>query len=406
MGKATKKKFEAVRASTASQIKEYLINRYLSDSERIKDGKETRTSHILIGPPGVGKTRAVMEAGQEIARRTGREFLVYDDRKFFDLWSGELTELGQRVLEEPERYFVNVVFPLNLAEPTDLTGIPQVVGSLGIVRFYPHFWIKICAVTPGFLVLDDFLDTQREDTLSVGYRVILDKVLGFTPMHRDRAVIATSNTPEHSSLSRLMPVPLATRWEVHEISAPSVDEWEEWMKATFGEGWDKRIYAFLKAFEAEGSILKLPSEPETAKPYPCPRSWTEVARGLHFGPVDVDGLVGPEWGQKLRAFLSVEVNVEELMEAPEKWGQLEYDAKCMACCMLASWLQGGGEIPKALPLLKAISGDSREFLAILGRMVSEGILTKLILADRELWEQFDKVLKVREKIRGTVRAGR
>jgi DNA polymerase III delta prime subunit len=387
-----------VRISTATQVRRYLVDRYLADTERVADGKETRTSHILIGPPGVGKTRAVLEAAQEIAERTGRKFIVYDDKQFFDIVTGELTELGRSVLAEPEKYFVNVVFPLNLAEPTDLTGIPQIDQKLSITRFFPHFWIKLCGITPGFLVLDDFLDTQRDDTLSAGYRVILDKVLGFIPMHRDRMVIATSNTPEHSSLSRLMPVPLATRWEVHEISVPSLDEWIAWMDATFGsEGYDFRVVGFLKNFEAEGALLKLPSEPETSHPYPCPRSWTELARALRFGPADVDGIIGPEWGQKFRAFLATKVEIQDLIKDPAKWNDLKYDGKCMAVCLLASWL-GKNDAKDAVPLVEEILRDSKEFVAFLAKLCPLNALTKLIMMSNNVRGVAEYILEARKKL--------
>jgi hypothetical protein len=389
-----------VRVSTATQIRKYLIDRYLADSKRVADGKEARTSHILIGPPGVGKTRSVTEAGEEIARQTGRKFLVYDDKQFFDIVTGELTELGQNVLTEPEKYFVNVVFPLNLAEPTDLTGIPQMVEKLSITRFFPHFWVKLCGMTPGILVLDDFLDTQRDDTLSAGYRVILDKVLGFIPMHRDRMVVATSNTPEHSSLSRLMPVPLATRWEIHEVSVPSLDEWISWMDSTYGpEGYDNRIAGFLMKFDAEGALLKLPPEPETSHSYPCPRSWTDLARALRFGPADVDGIIGPEWGQKFRAFLATDVEVEDLIKAPKEWKGLQYDSKCMAICLLASWL-GKNDAKDALPLVEEILRDSKEFVAFLAKLCPLNALTKMIVMSGNVRDVAEHILEARKKLSG------
>jgi hypothetical protein len=389
-----------VRVSTATQIRNYLVERYDADTKRVMDGKEMRTAHILIGPPGVGKTRAVAEAGQEIARRTGRKFIVYDDKEFFDVVTGELTELGQSVLADPERYFINVVFPLNLAEPTDLTGIPQMDQKLFITRFYPHFWVKLCGMTPGILVLDDFLDTQRDDTLSAGYRVILDKVLGFIPMHRDRMVVATSNTPEHSSLSRLMPVPLATRWEIHEISVPSLDEWISWMDTTFGsDGYDNRVMGFLMKFDAEGALLKLPSEPETSHPYPCPRSWTDLARALRFGPADVDGIIGPEWGQKFRAFLATDVSIEDLIKAPGEWKRLQYDAKCMAICLLASWL-GKNDAKEALPLAEAILQDSKEFVAFLAKLCPLNALTKMIMMSSDIKGVAEHILEARKKLSG------
>lgn len=389
-----KQKVVAVKYTGIPELKNYLVERYKADTERIKDNpKDKRTSHILIGPPGIGKTQVIYEAGSKVAKEMGLEFVEYYEPIFFDLWSNKLTQKGQDVLDNPEKYFVYFTYALNLAEPTDLTGNPKEIAELSITRYLPHFWVKLNYLCPGFTVLDDFLDTQREDTLSSGYRVALDKVFGFTPIHRDRVIIATANTPEYSSLSRPMPVPLATRWEVHSVASPTVDEWNAWMQMVYQGKYDLSATGFLKATEDEGNLLKLPAEPETTKAYACPRSWAALARAIYFGPVDVEGVIGPEVGQKYMAFRAIKVDIEQLMQDPAQWGSLEYDAKYMACILLSSWVSqhGDADYSKSFQLVDAITDDSREHFAITCQTMKSSALARYLAKLRNYDKKYAKL---------------
>ena len=382
MAKKGKQEAVLVKYARIPELESYLVERYKADTERIKEnGSDKRTSHILIGPPGIGKTQVCYEAGRSVAKETGKEFVEYFETVFFDLWSNKLTAKGQAIINDPEKYFVYQTYALNLAEPTDLTGNPKEVPELAVTRYMPQFWVKLSNICPGFTVLDDFLDTQREDTLSAGYRVALDKVFGFVPVHQDRVIIATANTPEYSSLSRSMPVPLATRWEVHSVASPTVDEWNAWMQAKYHDKYDLTSYAFLKATEDEGNLLKLPDEPETTKAYPCPRSWKELARTLYFGPVDVEGTIGPEIGQKYMAFRSIKVDVDQLLKDPAQWASLEYDSKYMVCILLSSWIgqHGDADYPQSFPLIDAITDSSKEFFAVACQTMKASSLTRYLM---------------------------
>ncbi|MEM4972905.1 MAG: hypothetical protein QXR87_04235 [Candidatus Hadarchaeales archaeon] len=379
-------------------LRDYLVRCYLDESKMLQNNPEdVRTAHMLLGPPGIGKTQAAYEAAKIIAGEVGKTFLVYYDSLLFDA-KGRGAEI-EKVLSDPEGYFVYTVFPVNLAEPTDFLGIPVANGELGVTLYRPHLWVKIQHLTPGILVLDDFLDTQREDTLSAAYRVMLEKVMGFLPLHRDRMIIATSNTPEYSSLSREMPTPLVTRMEIHEVAPPTVDEWAEWMRARYGNNWDKRVYAFLKARESEGLILKLPDSPQTNKPYPCPRSWTRLARRLYFGEVDVEGTIGAEIGQQFVAFANLQMNIEDLIGDPEKWDTLNYDSKFMAALLLASWMnQHQNDLSSAVPLLTKMVGDTKELLLVMSRVVELKVWSKVYQQlpkgffekIREVWKEVKK----------------
>jgi len=391
------------------ELRDYVVNLYGKENDRkAEDGK--RTSLMVTGPPGIGKSRVFWEAGKAIAKQTRREFIEYKENVFFEPWSDKLTPKGQDVIDHPEKYFLYHVEPLNLAEPTDLTGKPKDVPEMAIQRYLQHFWIKLCSHCAGFLVLEDFLDTQRDDTMSAGYRVALDRVLGYIDIHPDMMVIATANTPDCSSLSRPMPLPLANRWELHEVEPPTVDEWQDWMNATYKDAWDKAAYVFLKRFENEGYILKLPPEPETQKAFPTHRSWTDEARKSFRGIFYPEALVGPDVGGKFRAFKAVNVDIEELIAKPELWKDMgeggakkkgkeraePLDQKFMAILMLSTWLnkQPKENHPKSFGLIDAMTEESREFFVLLFRTTKSSALTRLF---NLLFEHDKKYKKLAEE---------
>lgn len=121
-----------------------------------------------------------------------------------------------------------------------------------------------------------------------------------------RKIVAASNTPEHSSLSNAMPNPLANRFGIHPADAPTIDEWRNWMLATYGEKWDKTSYIFLKRFESEGVILKVPAEPEITQNFATHRSWTKTAVLSHRGVFEPEAYLGPEVGNHRRLRTLVE----------------------------------------------------------------------------------------------------
>ena len=138
------------------------------------------------------------------------------------------------------------------------------------------------------------------------------------------------------------------------------------MAKTYGDDWDKRCLAFLKRFEDENYLIKVPKVTETLDPYPTPRTWTALAALMAKGINDketIRGLVGYEVGTKFDAFLKVRVDINELINNPEVFHELEFDAKYMVSVMLASWIsQHIKNAAKAFPLIDEMSKEKRERL--------------------------------------------
>jgi len=82
-----------------------------------------RTSVIILGEPGIGKSEIVKQLAKEIASESGKEFIEYTD------------DIADEVMKEPDRYFVFCDIRLTEVEPADLIGIPR--DDDGHVRYKP-----------------------------------------------------------------------------------------------------------------------------------------------------------------------------------------------------------------------------------------------------------------------------
>ena len=351
---------------------------------------QKRVSVLLLGGQGVGKTTAVMEAAQEEAERRGLRFVDYSD------------DIADEILRSPDKYFVFHDLPLVGVEPVDLTGQPRLHN--GTVRYYPLTWALVMSRCQGVLFLDDFLDTQRMDVMSAAYRIFLQRRVGYLYLHPEVQVVAASNTPEFSTLSQMMPAPLANRAVILTVDPPSPLEWARWMEKRHRDGWDRRIFAFLKRFEGEGYIFKPPKEAETLEQHPTPRSWTMLATLLAEGLVgeeEMSSIVGEEMAQKLRAFLSLKVDLEELAAKPSAFPRLGLDAKYVVAIMLASELTENN-YQKFSPLVEEMTKDSMEWMVIMITSMTskrrEKILTVLGRKNGELLDKIQKAVSDRDQL--------
>jgi hypothetical protein len=330
------------------------LESYLAKVYKAGYGNRGRVSVLLLGAPGIGKSITCYSLAQRIAKSLGKEFLDYNDD---EAW---------KVLAEPDKYFVFIDFRLTECEPSDLLGIPKETD--GAVRFSPLLWARCLSKSAGLLLLDELTNVQRPDVITSSYKLIFDRKAGFTKFHDDVMIVACGNRPEESSVASMLPVPLISRMLVLVVEPPTVQSWADWMTQTYGDDWDKRTYAFLKRFEDEGYLIRVPMKPETLEAYPVPRTWSATALLMHRGVSTDDtlvGLLGYEVGTKLQAFLKVDVDIEELIRTPEVFTRLDLDGKYMVSVMLGTWISKHIADPKrAYPLIDSMSMESREFLVL------------------------------------------
>lgn len=364
------------------EVKTFLKNLW----ELEKDSQE-KTSVLLLGAPGVGKSTAVEEAAREYAEKSGREFVKYTD------------DVAQQVLSEPDRYFVFVDIRLTEIEAADLSGIPRDVD--GAVTYKPLLWARVLSKVPGVLFLDELTNENDPNKLAAAYKIILDRSAGFIKFHEDVRIVAAGNSPEHSSVANMLPAPLVNRLLVLEVGQPTIDEWRQWVLQRYGDGWDIRTYAFLKAFEADNYLLRPPEEPEVLKNYPTPRSWTKLALVLKKGiehPEVIEGLIGPEVGARFRAFINSRVDLEALIAHPELFKDLNIDQKYMAALMLASY----NNFSKAKELIKVMHSESPEYIVVMLLSMDKSrrikALQEIQKIDRNIFSSLVEVVSLKSSV--------
>jgi len=148
-----------------------------------------RKSILLLGPPGCGKSTSVYEFAERTAKKLGKEFVDYND------------DIALELLKEPERYFVLCDFTLTEAEPADLLGIPREITE-DAISYKPLLWARVMSKCAGVLFLDELTNVQRPDIISVSYRILHDRKIGFIKLHKDVLVVAAGNSPDESAIGR------------------------------------------------------------------------------------------------------------------------------------------------------------------------------------------------------------
>ena len=91
------------------QLKKFIIKYYMSGTLF----RDFRYSVMIFGPPGIGKSVTIYEAGEEIAKKLGKKFVEYTD------------DIAHEILSDPDKYFVFLDLRLTEVEPSDLIGIPR-----------------------------------------------------------------------------------------------------------------------------------------------------------------------------------------------------------------------------------------------------------------------------------------
>ena len=199
-----------------------------------------KSSLLFLGPPGIGKSTGVNEAAEIIARELGKECISYSDQE------------AERILANPDKFFVNVDFRLTEAEPSDFLGIPR--ERNGAVAYHPLLWAMCLSKAAGILFLDEITNVQRLDVISATYKIVLDKRAGFTKFSNDVMVIAAGNNPEESTVANLHPAPLIDRVIIYPIEPASIIEWAGWMDANHAT-WDRRARGFSAPVEDEENVF-------------------------------------------------------------------------------------------------------------------------------------------------------
>jgi len=223
-------------------------------------------------------------------------------------------------------------------------------------------------------------NVQRDDVLSTAYKIALDRKVGQVPINGGTFIVAAGNTPEDSAIARPLPAPLLNRFRVIRVDPPSLKDWVDYMDRKYDDEWDKRVYAFLAAYEGENYLVQKPDDAETLEQFATPRTWTILAARSLDLEKDAPTLVGRELGLKFRTFLRARVDVNEIIRNPDdRYDELTLDQKYMLTIQLANLK----DIKKILPVAVKILKDRGELFIVFARALPKASRRKVLKAVKD-----------------------
>ena len=219
---------------------------------------------LLWGPPGIGKTGRVEQAGAEC-----------------DL---------------P----LETVY-LSTHQPEDLSGIPMNdnLGGVTMVCSLPQVHALV-ANKRGILFLDE-LSCARPAVQAAGLAVVYERVIAGRRLPGGIRVLAAANPPEDAAGGWALPAPMANRFMHIDVPPPSSSEWVEWLLETgemtndsaeaneqlITEAWSE-AWAYTRGIgagfmrSAGDKLYKLPpvGHKERGRAWASHRSWVMMLRVL------------------------------------------------------------------------------------------------------------------------------
>ncbi len=282
---------------------------------------------LIWGPPGVGKTAYV----RRLAKQLGMHLEV--------------------VLA-------------SIREPADFLGLPVVINQT--TRFVAPDWAQRLAQSGGILFLDE-ITTAPPAVQSALLRVVLDRVVGDTPLPETVRIVAAGNPPEWAAGGWDLSPPLANRFahiewrfDAHQFVRDFPSYWGDPPQL---DGVDEAIWLRYRSMVAgflharPSLALQLPeSESERGKAWASPRTWDMASRLIaHAQPKPIEdafpllaSCVGEgtaiefiEWAAKNDL-----PDPAEVLQQPQQYplpqrGDILF-ATCIACAQYA--IQDGGVV--------------------------------------------------------------
>ncbi len=378
----------------ASQLSDFLVKLYFKQASLKQGGTETSIVPFLLGPSGVGKTAAVYEAAERIAKELGKKLKIYDVREKFN-----------------DEDFIIVDFRLYEAEVTDLIGIPRKREDEDTYEYVPPRWAKVLAEHPGILFLDELTNaSMREEIMAAAFKIVGERKVGFLNFKNDVFIICAGNPADVSSIAGSLPRPLKYRLMFVEVAPPTVKEWIAYMNRKYGDNWDTRVAAFLQRFPDKFSPDQRRDQEEELVNYPNPRAWSRLAL-LMKGENDwktIKVYAYSVLGREASSFLAFVKNnppsVEEVMENPRLLNKMNQDQLYMFGNELAQRLESTppSKLTPYVQVLDHLAGVSPEVAAsVLRTLPAKRRKKVLAIAFHEgmdsLTKMIEEVMEVREK---------
>jgi hypothetical protein len=167
---------------------------------------------------------------------------------------------------------------LSTLDPTDLAGFPQIDAARQKAGYVPMDTFPLEGEQPpagynGWLLFFDEANSACKAVQAASYKIILDRMVGKTKLHKNCAVVAAGNLESDGAIVEEMSTALQSRMAHIELTVDA-KEWVEWGASN---GINHRITDFIKF--KPGMLYTFKAD-HTDKTYACPRTWEFANRVL------------------------------------------------------------------------------------------------------------------------------
>lgn len=213
---------------------------------------------LLVGPPGIGKTEMVRLSAEQLGRKVGAEFPVYE---------------------------------LHLASMSEVDVRGYLIPNGDSAKFTkPVFWHVVEKHEHGILFLDEFMQANHEMQKAVA-PLLLDRRVGEYELPKGWMVVCAGNGLEDNAGANELLSHVLNRMTYFDVSSPDVDEWMIW---AVGKHLPPELITFAKlrpnlVFDAE-----LPSAAN--QPYCTPRALALSGKLAQAFPGGITGMVTDDVG--------------------------------------------------------------------------------------------------------------
>ena len=337
------------------------------------------TPHILLGPPGIGKSAIAGLVAQRMTEHVRSR-------------NPNAGEAVCRILDCTTKL------------PEDIPGLPHIDrdGRESVTRYAPQSWLhELCTNGAyGVLCFDD--GTQASQSVQLAMRqLLLQREVHDAKLAERVTIIVTGNRREDKSGATTLPAHFINACSLHAIE-PEFDSWANWYGQQPNHA--PEIASFLRFRPAH--FHKTPADADQMGRFPTPRTWTKlgarwaVHEGMKSRWLDVaSGLVGEGPATEFVAFLNTRaqlVDPESVLRDPQRAlpnprDVLNTPDKAYAMItglaeVAAQWAKSGDKAKeKGHPLawLRAIghsTDGNREFIAVsLNTFIANGGAMKGLL---------------------------
>jgi hypothetical protein len=189
---------------------------------------------MITGSPGIGKSDVVRQVAQNF------------NLKVIDLRLAQMDPVDM----------------MGFASRNDKTG----KGYYLPMETFPLESDPIPAGYAGWLLFLDELTSAKDAIQAAAYKVILDRMVGSNPLHKNVAIVAAGNKESDNAIVQPMSSALKSRM-VHLEVEVNPNHFCEYASA---KGWDQRIISYLN-FRPDNVYTFKPDS--TGATYACPRTW-------------------------------------------------------------------------------------------------------------------------------------